>query len=132
MRFLDEVLADSSRPRASYTPPPTSDADILKFIQKKAADQRRANVNRMAGVAVGQQALRSYTAAQQKQRRRACRHPPMRKKKPTKPKTCMTLMELARAFPNIAQQVCFHPKQSTFNSLVGRVPRSKQKVDQWL
>ena len=44
----------------------------------------------------------------------------------------MTLMELARAFPNIAQQVCFHPKQSTFYSLVGRVPRSKQKVAQWL
>ena len=132
VRFLDEVLVDSSRPRASYTPPPTSDADILKFIQKKAADQRRANVNRMAGVAFGQQALRSYTAAQQKQRRRASRHPLMRKKKPPKPKTCMTLMELARAFPNIAQQVCFHPKQSTFNSLVGRVPRSKQKVDQWL
>ena len=132
VRFLDEVLADSSRPRASYTPPPTSDADILKFIQKKAADQRRANVNRMAGVAFGQQALRSYTAAQQKQRRRASRHPPMRKKKPHKQNTWMTLMELARAFPNIAQQVCFHPKQSTFNSLVGRVPRSKQKVDQWL
>ena len=56
----------------------------------------------------------------------------MRKKKPPKQKTCMTLMELARAFPNITQQVCFHPKQSTFNSLVGRVPRSKQKVDQWL
>ena len=132
VRFLDEVQADSSRPRASYTPPPNSDADIMKFIRKKAADQRRANVNRMAGVAFGQQALRSYTAAQKKQRRRAGRHPPMRKKKPAKPKTCMTLMELARAFPNIAQQVCFHPKQSTFNSLVGRVPRSKQKVDQWL
>ena len=132
VRFLDEVQADSSRPRASYTPPPTHDADILKFIHKKAADQRQANVNRMAGVAFGQQALRSYTAAQQKQRRRAGRHPPMRKKKPPKQKTCMTLMELARAFPNIAQQVCFHPKQSTFNSLVGRVPRSKQKVDQWL
>ena len=56
----------------------------------------------------------------------------MRKKKPPKPKTCMTLMELARAFPNIAQQVCFHPKQSTFNSVVGRVPRSKQKVATWL
>ena len=40
-------------------------------------------------------------------------------------------MELARAFPHIAQQVCFHPKQSTFNS-VGRVPRSKRKVAQWL
>ena len=47
-------------------------------------------------------------------------------------KACLTLMELARAFPNIAQQVCFHPKQWTFNSLVGRVPRSKQKVAQWL
>ena len=86
----------------------------------------------MAGAAFGQQALRSYTAAQKKQRRRASRHPPMRKKKPAKQKTCLTLMELARAFPNIAQQVCFHPKQSTFNYLVGRVPRSKQKVAQWL
>ena len=77
-------------------------------------------------------ALRSPPKKTAKQRRRAGRHPPMRKKKPPKQKTCMTLMELARAFPNIAQQVCFHPKQSTFNSLVGRVPRSKQKVDQWL
>ena len=51
----------------------------------------------------------------------------MQKKKYGQQKTCLTLMELARAFPNIAQQVCFHPKQSTFNSLVGRVPRSKQK-----
>ena len=86
----------------------------------------------MARVAFGQQALRSYTAAQKKQRRRASRYPPMRKKKPGQQKTCLTLMELARAFPNIAQQVCFHPKQSTFNSLAGWVPRSKQKVAQWL
>ena len=84
VRFLDEVQAESSRPRASYTPSPTTDADMMKFIRKKAADQRRANVNRMAGVAFGQQALRSYTAAQKKQRRRASRHPPMRKKKPAK------------------------------------------------
>ena len=132
VRFLDEVQAEASRPRASYTPSPTTDADVLKFIQKKAAEQPRANVNRMAGFAFGQQALRAYTAAQKKQRQRAGRHPPMRPKKPPKAKTCMTLMELARAFPNIAQQVCFHPKQSTFNSVVGRVPRSKQKVAQWL
>ena len=132
VRFLDEVQAESSRPRASYTPSPTTDADMMKFIRKKAADQRRANVNRMAGVAFGQQALRSYTAAQKKQRRRAGRHPPMRKKKPAKQKTCLTLLELARAFPNIAHQVCFHPKQSTFHSLMGRSPRSKQKVAQWL
>ena len=129
---MDEFQAEASRPRANYTPPPTDDASIMKFIHKKAADKRRAKVNRLAGVAFGQQALRSYTAAQKKQRRRASRHPPMRKKKPAKQKTCLTLMELARAFPNIAQQVCFHPKQSTFYSLVGRVPRSKQKVAQWL
>ena len=149
VRFLDEVQAESSRPRASYTPPPTSDAEILKFIQKKAAEQRQkqpwweklasptkkqwayANAyHRAEAYAKKRGALRS--PPQQKQRRRAGRHPPMRKKKPAKPKTCMTLMELARAFPNIAQQVCFHPKQSTFNSVVGRVPRSKQKVAQWL
>ena len=149
VRFLDEVQAESSRPRASYTPPPTSDADILKFIQKKAAEQRQtqpwweklasptkkqwayANAyHRAEAYAKQRGALRS--PPQKKQRRRAGRHPPMRKKKPAKAKTCMTLMELARAFPNIAQQVCFHPKQSTFNSGVGRVPRSKQKVAQWL
>ena len=150
VRFLDEVLADSSRPRASYTPPPTTDADIMNFIQKKAAEQRQtqpwweklasptkqqwayANAyHRAEEYAKQRGALRSPPKKKQ-QRRRAGRHPPMRKKKPPKPKTCMTLMELARAFPNIAQQVCFHPKQSTFNSVVGRVPRSKQKVATWL
>ena len=110
------------------------EVEIMKFINKEAAKQRRAKVNRMAGLAFGEQALCSYTAAQKKLRRRAGRHPPMRKKKKkaTQQKTCLTLMELARAFPNIAQQVCFYPKQSTFNSLVGRVPRSKQKMVQWL
>ena len=150
VRFLDEVQADSSRPRASYTPPPTTDADVLKFIQKKAAEQRRtqpwweklasptkqqwayANAyHRAEEYAKKRGALRSPPKKKQ-QRRRAGRHPPMRKKKPPKQKTCMTLMELARAFPNIAQQVCFHPKQSTFNSVVGRVPRSKHKVATWL
>ena len=127
-RFLDPIPTE-----ASYSSPQMDEVEMMKFINKEAAKQRRAKVNRVAGVAFGQQALRSYTAAEKKQRRRAGRHPPMKKKKkPSKQKTCLTLMELAQAFPNIAQQVCFHPKQSTFNSLVGRVPRSKQKVAQWL
>ena len=83
---MDQIQAEASRPRASYTPPPTDDASIMKFIHKKAAEQRRAKVNRMAGIAFGQQALHSYTAAQKQQRRRASRHPPMRKKKPAKQK----------------------------------------------
>ena len=68
VRWLDQIQAEASRPRASYTPPQLDEADILKFINKEAAIQRRAQVNRMAGVAFGQQALRSYTAAQKKQR----------------------------------------------------------------
>ena len=129
---MDQIQAEASRPRASYTPPQLDEAGIVKFINKEAAKQRPAQVNRMVGVAFDQQALRSYMAAKKKQRRRASRHPRMGKKKPAKQKTCLTLMELARAFPNIAQQVCFHPKQSTFHSLVGQVPRSKQKVAQRL
>ena len=54
--WLDEIQAEASRPRASYTPPPTDEASIMKFIHKKAANQRRANVNRMAGIVFGQQA----------------------------------------------------------------------------
>ena len=127
VRFLYPIPTE-----ASYTSPHMDEVEMIKFINKEAARQRQAKVNRMAGFAFGEQALRSYTAAQKKQRRRSDRHPPMKKKKATKQKTCLTLRELAQAFPNIAQQVCFHPKQSTFNFLVGRVPRSKQKVDQWL
>ena len=127
-RFLYPIPTE-----ASDTSPHMDEVEIMKFINKEAAKQRRAKVNRMAGLAFGEQALRSYTTVQKKQRRRAGRHPPMRKKKKTtQQKTCLTLMQLAQAFPNIAQQVCFYPKQSTFNSLVGRVPRSKQKVVQWL
>ena len=137
VQFLDDVT-------------PTTDAEMMNFIQKKAAEQRQtqpwweklasptkqqwayANAyHRAEEYAKQRGALRSPPKKKQ-QRRRAGRHPPMRKKKPPKPKTCMTLMELARAFPNIAQQVCFHPKQSTFNSVVGHVPRSKQKVATWL
>ena len=79
-------LGRSQPTAASYTPPQLDEAGILKFINKEAAKQRRAKVNRMAGVTFGQQALRSYTAAQNKQRQRASRHPPMRKKKPAKQK----------------------------------------------
>ena len=100
--WLDQIQAEASQPRARYTPPQLDEAGIVKFINKEAAKQRRAQVNRMVGVAFGQQALRSYMAAQKKQRRRASCHQPMRKKKPAKQKTCLTLMELVRAFPNIA------------------------------
>ena len=53
-----------------------------------------------------------------------------KRKNPENKKTCLTLKELARAFPDIAQQVCFHPKQLTYKSLVSRFPASKDKVAQ--
>ena len=139
VQFLDDAIDT-----------PTTDADIMNFIQKKAAEQRQtqpwweklasptkqqwayANAYHRAEEYAKQRGALRSPPKKKPQRRRAGRHPPMRKKKPPKQKTCMTLMELARAFPNIAQQVCFHPKQSTFNSVVGRVPRSKHKVATWL
>lgn len=54
------------------------------------------------------------------------------KEKTQKQNTYLTLMELAWAFPDIAQQVRFHPKQSTYKSLVSWVPASKHKVTKWL
>ena len=42
VRWLDQIQAEASRPRASYTPPPTDDTSIMKFIHKKAAEQRQA------------------------------------------------------------------------------------------
>ena len=66
-----------------------------------------------------------------KKRRQAGRQPRMRKSK-AKTKTEMTLMELARSFPDIAKTVSFHPKQSTFRSTVSKFPSSRKKINTWL
>ena len=90
VRFLDDVT-------------PTTDAEMMNFIQKKAAEQRQtqpwwdklasptkqqwayANAyHRAEEYAKQRGALRSPPKKKQ-QRRRAGRHPPMRKKKPPKP-----------------------------------------------
>ena len=71
-------------------------------------------------------------ARQRKQCQCTSQRLPMQKKKPRKQKTRLTLKELARAFPDIAQQVCFHPKQLTYKSFVSRFPATKHKVAQWL
>ena len=109
VRWFDQIQAEASRPRQSYSPPNVNEAEIMKVINKEAAKQRRAKVKRMAGVAVGQQALRSYTASQKKQRRRASRHPPMRRQKPGRQKTCLTLMELAGPFQTLRSKCAFIP-----------------------
>ena len=54
---MDQIQAEACRPQASYTPPQLDEAGVVKFINKKAAKQRLAKVNRMAGVAFGQQVL---------------------------------------------------------------------------
>ena len=74
-----------------------------------------------------------------KQRRRAGRHPPM-KKTPTmkkskmgkkKGKTCLSLAHLARRYPDITKTVCFYPKQATMRSLINATPRRISKVQAW-
>ena len=39
--WLDQIQAEASRPRASYTPPQLDDASIMKFITQKAAQQKK-------------------------------------------------------------------------------------------
>ena len=51
VRWLDLIQAEASRPCASYSPPHINEAGIIKFINKEAAKQRRAQVNRMTGAA---------------------------------------------------------------------------------
>ena len=84
VRFLDEVQADSSRPRASYTPSPTSDADVLKFIQKKAAEQRQTQPwwEKLASPTKQQWAYANayHRAEEYAKKRGALRSPPKKKK----------------------------------------------------
>ena len=65
--------------------------------------------------------------------------PLKKKKKPMKPpvrrgakKVCLTLMELARLFPDIAKTVCFHPKVSSFKSVMSMPPSARRKVASFL
>ena len=39
--WLDQIQAEASRPRASYTPPQLDDGSIMKFITQKAAQQKK-------------------------------------------------------------------------------------------
>ena len=70
------------------------------------------------------------TPKSKKDLRRATRHPKMRKSKAAG-KTCMTLMELTRAFPDVAQRICFYPKVSSYKSVVAGLPASKRKIGTW-
>ena len=47
-------------------------------------------------------------------------------------KVCVTLMDIARKFPDIAKQVCFHPKVSSFKSLMGTPTSAKKKVSTFM
>ena len=101
--WLDEIQAEARRPRKSYTPTPTTDAEIIKFITQKAADQRKNRKlewwEKLASPTKKQWAYanayhraeeyarqRGALAQKKKQRRRATRHPPMRNKKKNPPK----------------------------------------------
>ena len=88
VRFLDEVQADSSRPRASYTPPPTTDADIMNFIQKKAAEQRQTQPwwEKLASPTKQQWAYANayHRAEEYAKKRGALLSPPKKKTTPTR------------------------------------------------
>lgn len=72
---------------------------------------------------------KTKTKVKKKASRKKNKTPPRSKKQA---KMCLTLMQIARAFPDIARQVCFHPKVSSFKSLMGISPAAKKKVATFL
>ena len=82
----------------------------------------------------------AFHRAEAKQRRRAGRHPPMKKRKPAmtrakmskkKGKTCLSLANVARRYPDMTKTVCFYPKQATLRSLINTTPHRTSKVRAW-
>ena len=60
---------------------------------------------------------------------------PMKKRKAapkSKKKVCMTLMQIVKAFPDFAKKVCFHPKVSSFRSIMAKPTSSKKKASTFL
>ena len=82
----------------------------------------------------------AFHRAEAKQRRRAGRHPPMKRKpamtrakvaKKRRGKTCLSLANVARRYPDMTKTVCFYPKQATLRSLINVTPHRTSKVRAW-
>ena len=57
---------------------------------------------------------------------------PKRKKTTKSQKKCLSLLQIARAFPDIANVLCFHPKVSSFKSLMAMPKSRKRKASTFL
>ena len=82
----------------------------------------------------------TFHRAEAKQRRRAGRHPPMKRKpamtkakmaKKKKGKTCLSLANVARRYPDMTKTVCFYPNQATLRSLINTTPHRTSRVRSW-
>lgn len=76
---------------------------------------------------------RKKTPAKKKSAPRKKNKTPMKKRKAVpkskkKEKVCMTLMQIVKAFPDFAKKVCFHPKVSSFRSIMAIPASSKKKA----
>ena len=83
---------------------------------------------------------RALNAKPKSQRRRAGRHPLMKKKpamtkaktaKKKGGKTCLSLASVARRYPDMIKNVCFYPKQATLRSLINVTPHRTSRVQSW-
>ena len=53
----------------------------------------------------------------------------MTKKK--KGKTCLSLANVARRYPDMTKTVCFYPNQATLRSLINTTPHRTSRVRSW-
>lgn len=77
------------------------------------------------------------TPSKKKSTPRKKKKTPMKKRKTApkskrKEKVCMTLMQIVKAFPDFAKKVCFHPKVSSFKSIMATPASSKKKAASFL
>ena len=61
------------------------------------------------------------------------RAPAMTKAKVSKKKgkTCLSLANVARRYPDMTKTVCFYPNQATLRSLINTTPHRTSRVRNW-
>jgi len=126
-----------------YQEPTSAQWDVIEATDpryKRPGKKRRKKTpkKKVSAAALLTGAMRAMAAKKRspKKKKTSPKKKASRKKKPPvskrSPKMCLTLMQIARAFPDIAKQVCFHPKVESFKSLMATPASSKRKASTFL
>jgi len=123
-----------------YQEPTDAQWDIIEAADSRYKRPKKANKKprkkKVSGVALLTDALNATRKRKRATKRSSGKKKTTRKRKPPvsrkKGKTCMTLAQIAKAFPDMAHQVCFHPNVASFRSLMSTPASSKRKASTFL